>query len=62
MRDYPIRTDCAYERSKVIVAEKYAKQYGLDVVRGGKHGKGWNDKLHYWLDFRPTACSITDNH
>lgn len=44
LRDYQIRTDCAHERAEVLVAQRYAKLYGMDRVRGAKHGKGWNDE------------------
>lgn len=44
LRDYQIRTDCAHERAEVLVAQRYAKLYGEDNVRGAKHGKGWNDE------------------
>lgn len=44
LRDYQIRTDCAHERAEVLVAQRYAKLYGPESVRGAKHGKGWNDE------------------
>lgn len=44
LMDYQIRTDCAHERAEVIVAHLYAQKYGVENVRGAKHGKGWGDK------------------
>lgn len=44
LRDYQIRTDCAHERAEVLVAQRYANLYGMGVVRGAKHGKGWDDQ------------------
>lgn len=44
LRDYQIRTDCAHEQAEVIVAQRYAKLYGMNAIRGAKHGKGWNDQ------------------
>jgi predicted GIY-YIG superfamily endonuclease len=44
LRDYQIRTDCAHERAEVLVAQRYAKLYGMNSVRGAKHGKGWDDQ------------------
>ena len=45
LRDYQIRTDCAHERAEVLIAQRYAKLYGMNSVRGAKHGKGWDDQL-----------------
>lgn len=42
--DYLIRTDCAHERAEVLIAQRYAKLYGMNAVRGAKHGKGWNEQ------------------
>ena len=44
LRDYQIRTDCAHERAEVLIAQRYAKLYGMNSVRGAKHGKGWDDQ------------------
>ena len=44
LRDYQIRTDCAHERAEVLIAQRYAQLYGMNSVRGAKHGKGWNDQ------------------
>lgn len=44
IRDYQIRTDCAHERAEVLIAQRYATRYGVDRVRGAKHGKGWLDQ------------------
>lgn len=44
LRDYQIHTDCAHERAEVLVAQQYAKSYGMNSVRGAKHGKGWDDQ------------------
>ena len=41
LRDYQIRTDCAHERAEVLIAQRYAKLYGMNSVRGAKHGSGW---------------------
>lgn len=41
--DYQIATDCAHERAEIIVAQWYAKRFGMANVRGAKHGKGWLD-------------------
>jgi predicted GIY-YIG superfamily endonuclease len=42
--DYQIRTDCAHERAEVLIAHRYANRFGMECVRGGKHGRGWNDQ------------------
>ena len=44
LRDYQIRTDCAHERAEVLVAPRYAQLYGMNSVRGAKHGKGWHEQ------------------
>lgn len=44
LRDYQIRTDCAHERAEVLVAQRYVQLYGMNPVRGAKHGKGWDDQ------------------
>lgn len=43
LHDYQIRTDCAHERAEVLIAQRYSKLYGMETVRGAKHGKGWGD-------------------
>lgn len=43
LNDYQIATDCAHERAEIIVAQWYAKRFGMANVRGAKHGKGWLD-------------------
>ena len=43
LNDYQIATDCAHERAEIIVAQWYAKRFGMNNVRGAKHGKGWQD-------------------
>lgn len=43
LNDYQIATDCAHERAEIIVAQRYAKRFGMANVRGAKHGKGWLD-------------------
>ncbi|WP_017173665.1 GIY-YIG nuclease family protein [Xanthomonas phaseoli] len=52
LRDYQIRTDCAHERAEVLVAQRYAQLYGMNSVRGAKHGKGWDDQ--------PSPCNLRD--
>ncbi len=42
--DYQIRTDCAHERAEVLIAHRYAERFGMGSVRGGKHGRGWDDQ------------------
>ena len=43
LNDYQLATDCAHERAEIIVAQWYAKRFGMNNVRGAKHGKGWQD-------------------
>ncbi|MCH2241331.1 MAG: hypothetical protein MK041_05245, partial [Aquabacterium sp.] len=30
--------------AEVLVAQRYAQLYGMNSVRGAKHGKGWDDQ------------------
>ena len=43
MTDYMIGSNFAHRIAEVLIANKYAKSFGYDKIRGAKHGKSWNE-------------------
>lgn len=43
--DYKIGKEFAHAIAEVLIACRYCDVFGNHLVRGAKHGKGWNDSI-----------------
>lgn len=43
MTEHLIGRERANRRAEVMIANEFAERYGYDKVRGGQHGRGWDE-------------------
>ena len=44
MTEYLIGQERASRRAEVMIANHYAERHGYEKVRGGQHGRGWDEE------------------